>query len=142
MIIEEALPDIPEQGWRSPASSCKHEKEFRGTVLRIATTSRSLLTIVYDMFELLDHQDFRLPAIRTKSTSHVVYRGTKGSVNSWHFVLRTVVSLTICGQKSCFRSNIAMSRNVTHILLKGCFTYVYRGMSLRVGALQVSALPC
>jgi len=28
-----------------------------------------------------------------------------------------------------------MSRNVTHILLKGCFTYVYRGMSLRVGAL-------
>jgi len=93
MIIEEALPDIPEQGWRSPASSCKHEKEFRGTVLRIATTSRSLLTIVYDMFELLDHQDFRLPAIRTKSTSHVVYRGTKGSVNSWHFVLRTVVSL-------------------------------------------------
>jgi len=93
MIIEEALPDIPEQGWRSPASCSKHEKEFRRSVLRIATTSRSLLTIVYDVFELLDQQDFRIPAIRTKSTSHVVYLGTKGSVNRWYFVLRTLVSL-------------------------------------------------
>jgi hypothetical protein len=96
MIIDLALPDILAEASCSPASNCRAEKEFRRNVLRIATTSRSFLMVVYGTFELLDQQHFRIPGMTTKHSSHDVYRATKGLVDKWdrwYFLLRTMTSL-------------------------------------------------
>ena len=100
MIIEHALPDIPGRpGRRSPHTGITPGQEFRTAVLRLARTSRWILTTVVRLLESLQEQQQRMrEATRYLSRDR---RGDRGDARALLFLtrfsLRKVLSASALG---------------------------------------------